>query len=104
MAIDHVAAAWLSRRRFLNLNLFFRRVAGHGALLVARAYLSGFGEHPKWRTAMIPLTFPVANGLAFGITAYKLLKVPGGKLGRPDRLPQVLSPLLVARFVWLPTG
>ena len=35
--------------------------------------------------AMIPLTFSIANGLAFGITAYALLKLVRGKIS-VDRL------------------
>ena len=51
--------------------------------------------------AMIPLTFSIANGLAFGITAYALLKLLRGKIGRADWLLLLLSVLFVARFAWL---
>ena len=51
--------------------------------------------------AMIPLTFSIANGLAFGITAYALLKLVRGRITRTDRLLLVISALFVARFVWL---
>ena len=54
--------------------------------------------------AMIPLTFSIANGLAFGITAYALLKLLRGKITRTDWLLLVLSALFVARFVWLSAG
>jgi AGZA family xanthine/uracil permease-like MFS transporter len=53
---------------------------------------------------MIPLTFSIANGLAFGITAYALLKLLRGRIGRTDWLLLVLSALFVARFVWLSAG
>ena len=54
--------------------------------------------------AMIPLTFSIANGLAFGITAYALLKLIRGKIGWTDWLLLVISALFVARFVWLSAG
>jgi AGZA family xanthine/uracil permease-like MFS transporter len=54
--------------------------------------------------AMIPLTFSIANGLAFGITAYALLKLVRGKITKTDWLLLVLSGLFVARFVWLSAG
>jgi AGZA family xanthine/uracil permease-like MFS transporter len=54
--------------------------------------------------AMIPLTFSIANGLAFGITAYALLKLLRGRIARSDWLLLVLSALFVARFVWLSAG
>lgn len=54
--------------------------------------------------AMIPLTFSIANGLAFGITAYALLKLIRGKITRTDWLLLVLAALFVARFVWLSAG
>jgi adenine/guanine/hypoxanthine permease len=54
--------------------------------------------------AMIPLTFSIANGLAFGITAHALLKLLRGKVTRLDWLLLVLAGLFVARFVWLSAG
>ena len=51
--------------------------------------------------ALIPLTFSIANGLAFGITAYALLKLLRGKITRTDWLLLVLAALFVARFAWL---
>jgi AGZA family xanthine/uracil permease-like MFS transporter len=54
--------------------------------------------------AMIPLTFSIANGLAFGITAYALLKLVRGKIAWTDWLLLVLSALFVVRFVWLSAG
>lgn len=41
--------------------------------------------------AMIPLTFSIANGLAFGIAAYTLLKLPRGGITRTGWLLLVLS-------------
>ena len=53
---------------------------------------------------MIPLTFSIANGLAFGITAHALLKLLRGKIGRGDALLLVLAALFVVRFAWLSAG
>jgi len=54
--------------------------------------------------AMIPLTFSIANGLAFGITAYALLKLLRGRIGRGDWLLLLIAALFVARFAWLSAG
>jgi AGZA family xanthine/uracil permease-like MFS transporter len=51
--------------------------------------------------AMIPLTFSIANGLAFGLTAHAVLKLVRGQLGRKDWLLLVLAGLFVFRFLWL---
>lgn len=51
--------------------------------------------------AMIPLTFSIANGLAFGLTAHALLKLARGRLSRADWLLFVLAALFVLRFLWL---
>ena len=51
--------------------------------------------------AMIPLTFSIANGLAFGLTAHALLKLVRGKLSRTDWLLFILAALFVLRFLWL---
>lgn len=49
----------------------------------------------------IPLTYSIANGLAFGITSYTLLAVLCGRLARRDWLLIVLSILFIARFAWI---
>lgn len=54
--------------------------------------------------AMIPLTFSIANGLAFGLTAYALIKLIRGKITTTDWLLLVLAGIFVARFVWLSAG
>ncbi|WP_260927009.1 NCS2 family permease [Novosphingobium sp. 9] len=51
--------------------------------------------------AMIPLTFSIANGLAFGITAHALLKLVRGQLKTSDWFLCLLAALFVARFVWM---
>ena len=51
--------------------------------------------------AMIPLTFSIANGLAFGITAHALLKLIKGQATTKDWFLYTLAALFVARFVWM---
>lgn len=54
--------------------------------------------------AMIPLTFSIANGLAFGIVAHAVLKGLRGRLTRTDWLLVILAMLFVVRFLWLSSG
>ena len=49
----------------------------------------------------IPLTFSIANGLAFGITAYALLKLLRGQAKWSDALLLALAGLFVLRFLYL---
>ena len=49
----------------------------------------------------IPLTFSIANGLAFGITAYALLKMLRGQATWRDGLLFGLAGLFVLRFIYL---
>lgn len=51
--------------------------------------------------AMIPLTFSIANGLAFGITAHAVLKIVRGTITRADWFLLILALLFVVRFVWM---
>jgi AGZA family xanthine/uracil permease-like MFS transporter len=50
---------------------------------------------------MIPLTFSIANGLAFGITAHAALKLLRGKAEKADWFLFVLAGLFVIRFAWM---
>ena len=50
---------------------------------------------------LIPLTFSIANGLAFGITAHAALKILRRQVERSDWLLLVLAALFVVRFAWL---
>ncbi len=54
--------------------------------------------------ALIPLTFSIANGLAFGITAYAALKIARRRATRSDLVLFVLAALFVVRFVYLSAG
>ncbi len=49
----------------------------------------------------IPLTFSIANGLAFGFIAYTVLKIARGKFREVNWLVYVLTLLFIARFVYL---
>lgn len=54
--------------------------------------------------AIIPLTFSIANGLAFGITAHAALKLLRGQATRADWFLYLLAALFVVRFVWMSAG
>ena len=49
----------------------------------------------------IPLTFSIANGLAFGFTAYTLLKIARGEARTVNWLVYLLTALFIARFIYL---
>ena len=50
---------------------------------------------------MIPLTFSIANGLAFGFTSYTLLKLLRGRFREVNWFVYVLTALFIARFAYL---
>jgi AGZA family xanthine/uracil permease-like MFS transporter len=52
----------------------------------------------------IPLTFSIANGLAFGFTAYALLRIVTGKFRETHWLVYVLAGLFIVRFFYLGRG
>ena len=52
----------------------------------------------------IPLTFSIANGLAFGFTAFALLKILRGKFREVNWLVYLLTALFIARFIYLARG
>lgn len=54
--------------------------------------------------AAIPLTFSIANGLAFGFTAHTLLRVLNGEARRVHWLVYVLTALFLLRFFYLGKG
>jgi AGZA family xanthine/uracil permease-like MFS transporter len=49
----------------------------------------------------IPLTFSIANGLAFGVIAFALLKLAARRVSRTDWLLFALAALFAARFVYM---
>ena len=50
---------------------------------------------------MIPLSYSIANGLAFGITSHAVLKLGRGQASLGDWLVYVLAALCVVRFIYL---
>jgi adenine/guanine/hypoxanthine permease len=50
---------------------------------------------------MIPLSYSIANGLAFGITSHAVLKLIRGQARTRDWLVYVLAALCVVRFIYL---
>ena len=60
---------------------------------------------PAFLTMMtIPLTFSIANGLAFGFTAYSLLKILRGRFREVNWFVYLLTALFILRFVWAAQG
>jgi AGZA family xanthine/uracil permease-like MFS transporter len=60
---------------------------------------------PAFLTMMtIPLTYSIANGLAFGFTAYTLMKVLRGKYRKVSWFVYLLTALFIVRFVYLSRG
>jgi len=53
---------------------------------------------------IIPLTYSIANGLAFGITSYAALTLARGKARPRDWLLFVLAGLFIIRFIYLAKG
>ena len=85
------------------------------ALIVVGSLMAGMVKEIDWNdpeagipaflTMMaIPLTFSIANGLAFGFTAYTFMKVIRGKFRDVNWFVYVLTLLFVARFAYLGRG
>lgn len=80
-----------------------------GALMMAPLAASDWEDPlvaiPGFLTLIaIPLTFSIANGLAFGIVSYALLKLARGQAKAGDWMLYLLAALFVARFIWLGAG
>jgi AGZA family xanthine/uracil permease-like MFS transporter len=80
-----------------------------GALMIGALTEVDWGDPgvaiPAFLTVIIiPLSYSIANGLAFGITSYTVLLVLRGKARPGDWLLFVLSALFVLRFVYLAKG
>lgn len=52
----------------------------------------------------IPLTFSIANGLAFGVLAYAILKLVARRTSPADWLLYALTALFLARFAYMSAG
>ena len=77
-----------------------------GALMLAHAaeieWSSPAVSIPAFLTLIaIPLTFSIANGLAFGFTAHTLLRVLSGQWKKVNWLVYVLTGLFLLRFFYL---
>ena len=77
-----------------------------GSLMIAHAtevpWTNPVVAVPAFLTMIaIPLTFSIANGLAFGFTAYTILKVARGEGRTVNWLVYLLTALFIARFVYL---
>jgi adenine/guanine/hypoxanthine permease len=77
-----------------------------GSLMIAHASEIPWGNPviaiPAFLTMVtIPLTFSIANGLAFGFTAYTILKIARGEFRSVHWLVYVLTILFIVRFLYL---
>jgi AGZA family xanthine/uracil permease-like MFS transporter len=104
------------------ISLFIAPVAGAipnaataPALIVVGSLMIGHAAEIPWSDPVvaipafltivtIPLTFSIANGLAFGFTAYTLLKIARGEFRSVSWLVYALTLLFIARFVYLSKG
>ncbi len=80
-----------------------------GSLMIAHAAEIPWSDPvvsvPAFLTIVtIPLTFSIANGLAFGFTAFVILKVARGEFRNVSWLVYVLAALFIARFIYLGAG
>jgi AGZA family xanthine/uracil permease-like MFS transporter len=82
------------------------------ALILVGALMMGALTEVEWKdpgaaipafltVVMIPLSYSIANGLAFGITSYAVLKLVRGEARRSDWLVYLLAAVCVARFIYL---
>jgi AGZA family xanthine/uracil permease-like MFS transporter len=77
-----------------------------GSLMMAHLKEIAWGDPaiaiPAFLTLItIPLTFSIANGLAFGFTSYAVLRVVRGKFRETHWLVYVLAALFIVRFIYL---
>lgn len=77
-----------------------------GCLMISHISEIDWSDHtlavPAFLTmTAIPLTFSIANGIAFGFTAYTLLKVLRGEYRKVNWLVYLLTALFIARFLYL---
>jgi adenine/guanine/hypoxanthine permease len=87
-------------------------VATAPALILVGALMMGALAEVEWSDPLaavpafltviiIPLSYSIANGLAFGITSYAVLKLVRGQARLGDWLVYLLAALCVARFIYL---
>ena len=82
------------------------------ALIIVGSLMAGAMAEVEWQDpeaaipafltmTTIPLSFSIANGLAFGFTAFAAIKVLRGKFREVNWLVYALAILFVARFIYL---
>lgn len=87
-------------------------VATAPALILVGAMMMGALAEVQWQepgeaipafltVILIPLSYSIANGLAFGIVAHAVLKLVRGKARASDWLVYLLAVLCVARFIYI---
>ncbi len=85
------------------------------ALIIVGSLMMAHGANIEWKKPgvaipafltmiMIPLTFSIANGLAFGFVAYALIKLGSGEGRRVHWFVYVLAALFIARFIYMGTS
>lgn len=85
------------------------------ALIIVGSLMMAHAAEVKWDDAeraipafltivAIPLTFSIANGLAFGMLAFVLLKVARGKAAEVHWFVYVLAAVFALRFAYLGSG
>jgi AGZA family xanthine/uracil permease-like MFS transporter len=87
-------------------------VATAPALILVGALMMGALTEVEWSNPLeaipafltviiIPLSYSIANGLAFGITSYAVLKLVRGQARLSDWLVYLLAAVCIARFIYL---
>jgi AGZA family xanthine/uracil permease-like MFS transporter len=87
-------------------------IATAPALILVGALMMGALTEVEWSdpgeaipafltVIIIPLSYSIANGLAFGITSYAVLKLVRGQARASDWLVYLLAAICVARFIYL---
>lgn len=82
------------------------------ALIIVGSLMAGVLAEIEWQDpevgipafltmTAIPLSFSIANGLAFGFTAYTLLKVMRGKFRQVSWFMYLLTALFIVRFAYM---
>ena len=82
------------------------------ALIIVGSLMMAHGADIEWKKPavaipsfltliMIPLTFSIANGLAFGFVSYALIKIGSGEGRNVHWLVYVLTALFIARFIYM---
>jgi AGZA family xanthine/uracil permease-like MFS transporter len=85
------------------------------ALIIVGALMVGHVTEIDWHKPLeavpafltmlaIPLTYSIANGLAFGFTAHTLLRVAAGEARKVHWLVYLLTALFILRFLYLGTS